>query len=357
MHTPLPDLDQMTGTPGAIVAVYSESVDVSAHVLAEATSDVWEMTPLQGKNGFGRAVGTNWMFDDWCISDYQLPPALFSLDSRHAQDAGSNILIERWVAGEERGFSNQTGTFLNRPGKISFFEQEQEFESIASARHVQSLTLPFEQLDLLSANPSNLPDIQQSSAIGRLVFTEWDDLITDLALGRGQLSNVKMARLAACVKIAIGVHPQREDVRNHARDAVFRQICRFIEENLEDPNLSTRLLLDRFGVSRATLYRMFEPLGGVRNYLTHRRAASALFFISGSEGRRGFVQAACERFGFSSPANFNRTVQRLFGNSPKALFDHQSGAQHDASSLTDFIHSFLDVAYNGISDGLPDLAV
>ena len=145
-------------------------------------------------------------------------------------------------------------------------------------------------------------------------------------------------------------------MRKHARDAIFRQICRYIEQNLEDPNLSTRLLLDQFGVSRATLYRMFEPLGGVRNYVTERRAAAALFFISNNDGGRGFVQAACERFGFSSPANFNRTIQRLFGNSPKALLRGPNDVGRASQSLSDFVHDYLGVAYNGAPSGLLELA-
>lgn len=355
-HIPLPDLDQMTGTSDTAVAVIREDLDVTAHVLAEATSDVWHMTPLRTKDGYGRAQGPLWVVDEWCFSDVFMPPALFRLEASHIEAGGSHLLIERWLSGEERGVFKNGDVISNRPGRLDFFHQTRQFESIASGRRVQNLTLPLELLGLPRDEPVRLPSIPETSAIGQLVFAEWDDLYADLRFGAGQLSNAKMARTVACLKIAIGVHPQREDVRVHARDALFRQICRFIEQNLEDPDLSTDMILHKHGVSRATLYRMFEPLGGVRNYVTHRRAASALFFISNSHGRRGFVQAACERWGFSSPANFNRTIQRLFGNSPKALFLDRQGARREPMSLTDFIHGYLDVAYNGVTGGMPEIA-
>jgi len=355
-HIQLPDLDQMTGATSASVSVYGEHVDVSAHVMAAATADVWEMTPLQDKNGFGRAVGRNWMVDDWCMSEYLMPPVLTQLDDRHARDEGTHIVIERWLSGEERGINEDGEVWYNSAGTMEFFGQTRKYKSVLTWRNMQSFSLPREQLGLPVDEPIELPDLTEASAIGQLVFAEWSDLFADLKNDAGQLSKIKMDRMSACLKIAIGVHPQREDVRAHARDALFRQICRFIEQNLEYADLSTNMILDKHGVSRATLYRMFEPLGGVRNYVTHRRAASALFFISKSPGRRGFVQAACERWGFSSPANFNRTIQRLFGNSPKALFHDRQGARREPMSLTDFIHGYLDVAYNGVTSGVPELA-
>ncbi len=155
------------------------------------------------------------------------------------------------------------------------------------------------------------------------------------------------------MKIALGVNPQREDVRAHAREALFRHICRFIETHLEHPDLSAKMILNQFGVSRATLYRMFEPLDGVRNYVTYRRAMCALYFISQNQGQRGVVQEACERWGFSSPANFNRTIQRLFGNSPKALLSGERIFKHGARLLS----YYFQLTFNGEIEVGPDLSV
>ncbi|MEO0452291.1 MAG: AraC family transcriptional regulator [Pseudomonadota bacterium] len=355
-HIPLPDLDQMTGASNAGMSVYGEHVDISAHSMAAATSDVWEMTPLQDKNGFGRAVGQNWMVDEWCFSEYLMPPILTKLEKHHVRDSSSHIVIERWLSGEEHGIHEDGEVFHNSAGTMEFFDQVRNYKSVLTWRRMETISTPREKLGLPEDGPIILPDISETNAIGKLVFAEWRDLFADLKSGAGHVTTVKMDQLMACLKIAIGVDPQREDVRAYARDAMFRQICRFIEQNLEDPDLSTKTLLDQFGVSRATLYRMFESLGGVRNYVTHRRAMSALFFLSKNDGRRGFVQAACERWGFSSPANFNRTIQRLFGNSPKALFHDRKGARRERLSLTDFIYGYLDVAYNGVTGGIPELA-
>ena len=351
MHVDLTDLDQMMGAPRAAETVTNEKLDVSAHTLAASAADIWEMTPLQTKDGFGRVQGDLWFTTDWSFMEVDLPPALFKMDERHAQDDGVHVVIERWLSGEERG-NAADGVYVSGPGELHFLDQHCPFESVTSQRRMQSISLPRELLGLCEERPVVLPAIHQSSAIGQLAFAEWDDLYADLKRGDARLSTAKMDRTIACLKIALGVNPQREDVRSLARDALFRHICRFIELNLENTRLSSKVLLDQFGVSRATLYRMFEPLGGVRQYLTYRRAMRALQFILDGGNRRGLVNEACERFGFSSPANFNRTIQRLFGNSPKALLAGVLNPKPGPLSL-DY---FFQFTYQGETGSIPGLS-
>lgn len=53
--------------------------------------------------------------------------------------------------------------------------------------------------------------------------------------------------------------------------ASLRTLRRVVEANLDNPELGPNFLTRHVGVSRATLYRLFEPLGGVRNYIQQRR--------------------------------------------------------------------------------------
>ncbi|MEO0452294.1 MAG: AraC family transcriptional regulator, partial [Pseudomonadota bacterium] len=290
------------------------------------------------------------------FSDCVLPPALHHTERRHLFDGSTHLNLERCVFGHERGREEDGKNLIQGPGEIYFSDDYRLYDSHSTERRAHNVTAPRALLGVSEDAPFEFQDITERTAIGRLVFAEWNAIFEALQRGDNALPQSQTERLAACFKIATGVHPQREDVRAHAREALFRQICGFIEARLEDPNLSTSTLLSQFGVSRATLYRMFEPLGGVRNYVTERRAASALFFISKSEGRRGFVQAACERWGFSSPANFNRTIQRLFGNSPKALLFARDAVDRKALSLTNFVEAYCAHRYQGGGDGLSALA-
>ncbi len=352
-HIQLPDLDHMTGASSAAMGVVNERIEMAVHEFAEATSDFWRWTPLQGKSGYGRFRGQMWSVGEWLFCEVIAPPTLLQMDAGHIRESGSLISLERFITGEERGIWENGDVHAHGPGMIDFWDQHRPFESFSAERVIQDITLPRDLVGLPNDEPIIRPVISQSAPIGRLVFAEWDDVFADLKRGANGVSQIKLDRLSAVIKIAAGIHPEREDIRHHARVAMFREICRFIEQNLEHPDLSTTFLLDRFGVSRATLYRMFEPLGGVRNYLTERRATSALIHISKGGAQRGFVAAACERWGFSSPANFNRTIQRLFGNSPKALLSTSDLQRLEMENVSDLVRTYACARHSALDGLLP----
>ncbi len=104
------------------------------------------------------------------------------------------------------------------------------------------------------------------------------------------------------------------------RVELVREMMVFIEDNLSSHDLSAALLLKAFGVSRATLFRLFEAYGGVRTYMLNRRLFRALLEIAEQPHLRGRIQRALEHWGFSSATHFHRAVKRSFGAAPGALF-------------------------------------
>ena len=314
------------------------------------------MTPLRGPEGYGRVNGDLWAVGDWLFSDLCLPPVLFQIEPCHLIETATHIDLERFIYGQESGRENRNEPIANGPGTIQFFNRKHVFESFASKRRMQNISIPRERLGLAPDQPIYSPNILAASFFGEILFAEWDALFHSLRGGHGQLAEDQLDRFIGCVKMAMGVAPQRDDVRNHARDALYRKICRFIESELDHPNLNTETLLETFGASRVTLYRMFEPMGGVRNYITHRRATSALAFIARHDDQRGIVKAACERWGFSSPANFNRTIQRLFGNNPTALLLSNDKPEHPERPISRFVEDYVAIRYEGAEKVLVDLA-
>lgn len=96
-------------------------------------------------------------------------------------------------------------------------------------------------------------------------------------------------------------------------DPRVARILRCIEAQLDDPSLGCELLQKTFFVSRPTLYRMFQPLGGVSRYIRERRLLAArrrlrdepqhsitwLLYDLGFESERQFQRAFNARFGMS----------------------------------------------------------
>lgn len=106
-------------------------------------------------------------------------------------------------------------------------------------------------------------------------------------------------------------------LRKARRVAIERYIDEMIEGGVTgDAALSPERLGRTFGLSRASLYRCFEPRGGVERYVRDRRLLRCLKALGESEGRRGDVRRVAERWGFHDTGNFHRGFRARFGVAP-----------------------------------------
>ncbi|MEX3790906.1 helix-turn-helix domain-containing protein [Paraburkholderia sp. BR14374] len=99
-----------------------------------------------------------------------------------------------------------------------------------------------------------------------------------------------------------------------ARTAMFAAARRYIDENLGQPDLTVDSVLAMSQLSRPTLYRLFEPEGGLHAYIRNRRlreAADELY----RHPRRPVIDVAYG-WGFNSASDFNRAFRRAYDMSP-----------------------------------------
>jgi AraC-like DNA-binding protein len=134
-------------------------------------------------------------------------------------------------------------------------------------------------------------------------------------LDQSQISSVAAATtslIAACLA------PTAETLASASpalEVTLLRQISRFIEMHLTDEALSADSLCAVFKISRATLYRLFEPLGGVQSFIKERRLARIHTLLSTAEGRVHLTRIA-EAHGFKSATYFSRAFREHFGYTP-----------------------------------------
>lgn len=114
-----------------------------------------------------------------------------------------------------------------------------------------------------------------------------------------------------------GVVPREGEVRGAVEDALLRRITGFVEDRLLDPGLSQDLLCRTFHMSRATLYRLFQPLGGVASYVQERRLARVHEALLDPAHHHHLGRLA-ETHGFSSAAQMSRAYKARYGTSPSA---------------------------------------
>ncbi len=90
-----------------------------------------------------------------------------------------------------------------------------------------------------------------------------------------------------------------------------------IEQQIGDPELTPARLMQQFGLSRATLYRLFEPLGGVTAYITERRLRRGIRLVTDTTISAPRISEVARSVGFTSATAFGRAFRDMFGMTPR----------------------------------------
>lgn len=110
---------------------------------------------------------------------------------------------------------------------------------------------------------------------------------------------------------------ENEKNQNEDSPALLRTRVRcFVEENIAAPDLSVTRIARKMNVSRATLYRLFSEVGGVRKFVTQVRLDTARRMLESGSLQRGHILDVGYRCGFSSPGAFSRAFKTHYGISP-----------------------------------------
>lgn len=116
-----------------------------------------------------------------------------------------------------------------------------------------------------------------------------------------------------------------------------------IKQRLGDASLGPADVARAIGVSRARLYAIFEPCGGVAEYIREMRLRRAFAdLVAPSRLHRGIADIAYS-LGFSDPAHFSRVFKRRYGLSPSDA--RQAGTRSLGSLNADEAMRAGDVKY------------
>jgi AraC-like DNA-binding protein len=103
------------------------------------------------------------------------------------------------------------------------------------------------------------------------------------------------------------------------------RIKRYIDKNLLSPDLGPNTICREMAISRAKLYRLFEPSGGVAREIQRKRLLRARMRLLDPAAPRMRISEIAWEHGFVSESHFSRVFNKTFGCSPREMESLKEG--------------------------------
>ncbi len=238
------------------------------------------------------------------------------------------IIIQR----EGRHFGNYDGRETEAgPGSIRLLDMAQPWISRSEDYAFLDLVVPREalprSLDRRDTHGLVIADGPGARMLQAHLATLWREAGDLSAEQAAQAVEAGLALLGAAASDA------PPPVEPHYHEALERTLLAraraHIRKRLSDPALTPAALAAGLGLSARTLYRLFEPLGGVAATIQAARLdATFVALRSGTEDRRSISEIAFAH-GFASNAHFSRAFKERFGVRPSEV---RSGEDRSAAA-------------------------
>jgi AraC-like DNA-binding protein len=293
---------------------HAEALAAFQHVMQH----IFTCTKLPGGLDDVRLQG--WHLGSVILSAATTPAMHYARPVELVQSSGIDlILLNLYLSG---GFDGQGGrhAMTARPGDICVFDLGQILAGETMPSHVINLVMPRSMLAPLMDDPSAvhglvLPASHPATSLLALYLQNLVAKAPEIDIT--QAGHVSRATLALVSQVIAGAAGHRTGAPGRIINSPFRDILNYIDTHLSDSGLQPETLMREFGVSRAKLYRQFEDIGGVANYIRRRRLAAAALYLTSSAHKDWRISQIAFACGFPNEENFGRNFKQQFGLTPR----------------------------------------
>lgn len=188
-------------------------------------------------------------------------------------------------------------------------------ESSESCSSTSIMYIPRAALEEALPRPMNLHGLSPVNACAGLLGDHLSAVIRGLPsvapeeiAGLTQATvNLVAASLASTPENTLAARPAVESV-------LLRRARQYVEQHLTQEELGAQAICAHLRISRSTVYRLFEMLGGVSNYIKERRLARVHDILSRSDGRQNIARLAGDH-GFKTATHFSKAFRAQYGYS------------------------------------------
>lgn len=243
--------------------------------------------------------------------------------ARIAQDSIDHYMIQVFLDGGVE--MNRGNNLLRTPQNgVIVFDLGEVMDTFNTDFDVLSLIIPRRRLAPLLTYPDSLqgacvdPDSGAGILFSNFVATLFSVAPT-LTPVDASLSVRTLLDLAAMAFNGIAL--KTGDLPELAQQAELMRVQNYIKERLSSPALEPDSVAEGVGMSRARLYRLFAPIGGVADYIREQRLRRCLADLLSAQHVHRQIADVAYRWGFSDPVSFAKAFKQRFGRTPSEARD------------------------------------
>lgn len=288
--------------------------DAGALSWSRAWAPAYAITPAPVGGGPGRYMAATWRVGALVFARLVVDDQALRHDPRHARATGDHVTLQRLRRGRADGHADGRPVALEPGGPVLLLDHARPFALIYGPSVIESVFAPKTLVEAAFEAENPVLRFSAGDPAGAALNASLDAVFAALDGGDRPAVDDAVNHFSQALTAASAAAPAPSvEARRKASASAF------IETRLPDAAFEIAEILDRFALSRATLYRMFEAEGGVRRYIQDRRLIRAALELVAAAARRGRVHMIASGWGFSSDSAFNRAVRKRFAVAPAAL--------------------------------------
>ncbi len=237
-----------------------------------------------------------------------------------ARDGVDHFLIQTYVYGFTK-HSDAGREAIGSPGKILVIDTSQPWSAITNDFCNCTLVVPRRLLapQLTHEDAQHARVIDMRNPFCQLILGYINGLLH--SVGEMSVQDATEASRVCLGLIAAALNRESAGGSTKTPSLLHLQmlkssIKRFIDQNLHRPELSIDLICERFNISRTHFYRLFDPEGGIAQYVRARRLDLAYKKFSAPGHEWLSISEVARAVGYSDASAFTRAFRRRFGIAP-----------------------------------------
>jgi AraC-like DNA-binding protein len=280
----------------------------------EVTRPLYDTAPLAADQQFETHLEA-YLLDDLVMNRCRFGPHTLARRRHHLRADDSDHLALRLYT---RGQTVQTAgehVVQMAPCAITLVDRRHEMRGRSAAADVIGALIPRRRIDTgwFDKTPAMIwpTDSPQGRLLASAALTLWAALPQARAADAAALA----AGFTGLISGLLTPRPNAEQ-RVALDRATLPAMQQFVERRLNDPELGATMLCRAFNCSRARLYRLFRPLGGVERHVRERRLRRCFDQLALADGKVLPINAVAASWGFHDLSHFHRVFKARFQMTP-----------------------------------------